>query len=200
MNIYAEGDFISQYTDYWCVAAAMQTMINIIDKDGADTSRQTQRNLYFQGRELSTPQLESIGIEPEGWANGLNARGYGPYVVHIQKNRKAAVQVAGEALRLTGRPVGLVTWRGAHSWVMSGFTSTADPAYTADFEVDALYVQDVWYPRVSSIWGVSPEPNTLWPVERLPEDYRPFLRPNRVYPDRDGQFVLILPVTEAPAG
>ena len=40
-------------------------------------------------------------------------------------------------IRLTNRPVGLMTWRGAHSWVMSGFNATADPAVTDKFTVTA---------------------------------------------------------------
>lgn len=82
---------------------------------------------------------------------------------------------------------------GAHSWVMSGFEATADPAYTDRYAVTGIYVQHVWYPRVSTIWGASPEPGSLVPVERLSEDLLQFRRPSMSYPDRDGRFVLILP-------
>lgn len=54
--------------------------------------------------------------------------------------------LAAKAIRMTGRPVGLVVWRGAHSWVMSGFTATADPASADDFEVHKVFVQDPWFP------------------------------------------------------
>jgi len=197
LRIPDEGAFVSQATAYWCVPAAMQTMINLIDDERPDRSRRTQAALYDLGRENSTDRLTGQGIEPEGWAEGLNLSGSGPYVVHIEPTRRRAIRAAAEAIRLTGRPVGLVVWRGAHSWVMSGFEATADPAYTKDYEVTGIYVQDVWYPRVSSIWGVSPEPGSLVPVERLSEDYLRFRRPTMRYPDRDGQFVLILPTLAA---
>lgn len=193
MDLDREGAFVSQATSYWCVAAAMHTMINIVDDGPPDGRRRTQAALYELGREHSTETLSERGVEPEGWAEGLNLSGAGPYVVEIVPTRRRAIHVAAEAMRLTGRPVGLVVWRGAHSWVMSGFEATADPAYTRDFEVTGIYVQDVWYPRVSSIWGHSPEPGSLVPVERLSEDFLQFRRPTEQFPDRDGQFVLILP-------
>ena len=76
---------------------------------------------------------------------------------------------------------------------MSGFTATADPAYTGDFEVIAVYIQDVWYPYVSTIWGASRPPNSLVPVAALAVDYLPYRRPRARWPDRDGRFMLILP-------
>ena len=52
MNLYESGDFVHQQTAYWCVAASVQTMINIIEPGRADRSRRTQRQLHFQGRRL----------------------------------------------------------------------------------------------------------------------------------------------------
>ncbi|CAN5686596.1 hypothetical protein BH23CHL8_BH23CHL8_23220 [soil metagenome] len=89
--------------------------------------------------------------------------------------------------------MGLVVWRGAHSWVMSGFTATADPAYTKDFQVKTVFIRDVWFPWVSSIWGASRPPNAAVPVAALAEDYLPYNRPSRRHPMRDGKFMLILP-------
>jgi hypothetical protein len=76
---------------------------------------------------------------------------------------------------------------------MSGFTATADPAHTRDFEVTAVYIEDTWYPYVSTIWGASRPPDTLVPVAALAEDYLPYARPRARYPKRDGKFMLILP-------
>lgn len=199
IDLYEEGDFVSEVTKVTCVAAAMQTMINIVDP-GADTTRATQIELYRLARELSPPTLEGTGAEPEGWAEGLNARGYGPYVVDVQPTRAAAIAAAAKALRMTGRPVGLLTWRGAHSWVVSGFRATADPAWTDDFTVTHLYIEDVWYPRISSIWGESRPPDALVPVRLMGEDYLPWRRPTHRYPDKDGRFVLVVPLVEDAAG
>ncbi len=198
VNLYREGAFVSQFTDYWCLPAAMQTMMNIIDGAAPDTTRETQERLYWQARDLSTETLRpnGKGAQPEGWANSLNAEGYGPYEVRVEPTLEEAVALAARQLRLTGKPVGLLTWRGAHSWVMSGFEATADPLHFDDFEVTGVWIQDVWYPRVSRIWGESEPPDTLVPIEELGEDYRKYRRPYRRHPDKDGQYVLVVPLAE----
>lgn len=195
MNLYGKGDFVSEATKQWCVPAAMQTMINIMSQ-GSDRTTKTQKNLYALARRLSPKTLKGAGAEPEGWARGLNELGVGPYAVNVQKSRAAAIKAAAKALRMTGRPVGLLTWRGAHSWVMSGFKATADPAVTDSYTVTDVYIEDVWYPRVSTIWGPSRPPNSLVAVSALPEDYLPWRRPTRKYPDKDGKFVLVIPTNE----
>jgi hypothetical protein len=195
INLYRRGDFVHQQTKDWCVAGSTQTMLNIVDDGRADRSARTQERLYVRGRRLSPDKrkLGPIGVDLVGWAELLNTAGVGPYVVDGAATRKKAIRMAARALRRTGRPVGLVTWRGAHSWVMSGFTATADPAYTGDFKVTAVYIQDVWYPYVSTIWGASRPPNSLVPVAALAEDYLPYRRPRARWPNRDGKFMLILP-------
>lgn len=196
INLYREGAFVSQYTKYWCLPAAMQTMINMMSDGPLDTSEETQERLYWQARDLSTETLRpnGKGAQPEGWANSLNAEGYGPYAVRVEPTLEEAVELAARQIRLTGKPVGLLTWRGAHSWSMSGFEASADPAVTDDFEVTGVWVQDVWWPRVSTIWGESHEPNTLVPVGDLRADYRKYRRPYRKFPDKDGRYVLVVPL------
>jgi hypothetical protein len=185
-----------QGTKDWCVAGSTQTMMNIIDKGKPNRSIAFQEKLYDRGRELSPnkTKLGPIGMDLTGWAELLNTADYGPYMVEDADTRRGAIRKAAKALRLTNKPVGLVTWRGAHSWVMSGFTATADPAYTNDFQVKAVYIQDTWYPYVSTIWGASRPPDALVPIGKLKEDYLPYQRPRARYPKRDGKFMLILPV------
>jgi hypothetical protein len=197
MNLSGKRHFVSQATEYWCVAAAMQTMMNIIDKRQPDRTARLQERLYQLGRRVSDKKARRIGIHPDGWSEGLNREGYGPYEVHVARSRKAAIRTAARAMRLTGRPVGLVTWRGAHSWVMHGFKATADPAFEHDFKVTHVRTHDVWYPRVSSIWGPSAAPDTLIPAAKLAEDFLAFRRPGRRYPKWDGRYLLILPVPES---
>jgi hypothetical protein len=193
IDLYRPGDFVSQATDSWCVPAAIQTMVNVV-ADGAPEIAGEQGRLNALARRLSTPKLVGEGAEAEGWVGALEQLGYGPYVVRVEATRDAAIRTAARALRLTQRPVGLMVWRGAHSWVMSGFHATADPALTDDYSVTHLRIQDPWYPRVSSIWGPSRPPDALVPVERMGEDFLPFRRPTVRYPDKDGRFVLVLPV------
>lgn len=108
-----------------------------------------------------------------------------------------AVRRAVAATRETGRPVGLLVWRGAHSWVLHGFSTSADPALTDDYAITGLWVTDPWYPRVSSIWGPSRKPNQRITVKQLREDYLKWRRPTGRYSGMDGQYVLVLPVADA---
>ena len=195
INLFRNGDFMHQADKNSCVAGSTQTMMNIIDEGKPNRSIAFQKRLYQRGRELSPnkAKLGPIGIDLTGWAELLNTGGYGPYVVDGGATRRGAIRKAARALRLTNKPVGLVTWRGAHSWVMSGFTATADPAYSDDFKVTKVYIQDTWYPYVSTIWGASRPPDALVPVAALAEDYLPYARPRARYPKRDGKFMLVLP-------
>lgn len=195
MNLYERGDFMHQQTKDWCVAGSTQIMMNIIRDGKPNRSAGFQKRLYVKGRRLSPnkAKLGPIGVDLIGWAELLNTSGHGPYVVDGAATRRGAIKKAAKAIRMTGKPVGLVVWRGAHSWVMSGFTATADPAFTNDFVVKKVHIQDTWYPYVSSIWGASRPPDTLVPVAALAEDYLQYRRPRARWPKRDGRYMLILP-------
>jgi hypothetical protein len=120
--------------------------------------------------------------------------GGGKYVVEVAPTRGKAVERAVRAIRATGRPAGLLVWRGAHSWVLHGFEATADPASSTQMTVTHLYVTDPWYPRVSSIWGPSRGPNARITPRQLEEDFLMWRRPTGRYPAMDGRYVVILPV------
>jgi hypothetical protein len=199
MNLYEPGDFATEVLKHYCIPGAMQTMINVMEHGAKPASRAIQDRLYRLARRLSTDRLRGEGAEPEGWARGLEHLGYGKFEVLVEKTRTAAILEAALALRRTGRPVGLLVWRGAHAWVMVGFRATADPGVTSDFTVTHVRIVDVWYPRVSSIWGASVKPSTLIPVAKLKEDYLRWRRPTMPYPDKDGKFVLVVPVGEPGA-
>ena len=190
MDLYKKGDYVGEIKDTWCVAAAMQTSMNIMDT-GADTSETDQARIFALARSIA-PAPDGAA-EPEAWAKGLAELGYGDYQVTQKATIKDAIHLAARQIRLTNRPAGLMVWRGAHSWVMSGFSATADPARTDAFVVTAVRIEDVWYPRLSSIWGYSRPPDALVPVGLLPEDYLPWKRPSGPYPDKDGKFVVVIP-------
>ena len=128
MNLYRRGDFASQATKLYCVPGAMQTMMNVMDRGATKASRAVQDRLYRLARRLSTDRLRGEGAEPDGWARGLERLGYGQFEVKVANSRMGAIRAAARALRRTNRPVGLLVWRGAHAWVMTGFKATADPA------------------------------------------------------------------------
>jgi hypothetical protein len=173
-------------------------MANMSDRRSPTArSMPSQRELDRLARSLSTDRLVGAGSEPEGWAGALNTLGLGPYVVVSERTREGAIAAAARAIRLTGRPVGLLMWRGAHAWVMSGFEATADPARTDDFVVTHVRVEDAWFPRSSSIWGRGQAPDTRIAVSKLAEDFLPWRRPAVRYVEKDGRFVLVLPVPGA---
>jgi hypothetical protein len=215
MSLYRQGDFVSQQTEYWCVVASVQTMMNIMESGTSDRSRTTQRRLQFQARRMDQDDDDfwrarmsgerwrkgHHGLGLQDWVGLLNDNGFGPYEVDRADTRKHAIRKAARAIRLTGKPAGLVVWRGAHAWVMSGFEATADPAYTNEYKVKRVHIQDPWYPAVSTIWGASRPPNTSVPVRSLDEDFLRYDRPGRRHPKRDGKYMLILPVVpEATTG
>ena len=196
VDLYTAGDFVSQATGDWCVPASILTMANLISAEPARERWPTQAALDRLARSRSTDRLVGPGAEPEGWAAALNELGLGPYVVVSLRTREAAIATAARAIQATGRPVGLLVWRGAHAWVMSGFEATVDPDRPAEINVTHVRVLDVWYPRTSSIWGPGQRPNTRIPVANLSADLLPWRRPGVRYVEKDGQYVLVLPVLE----
>jgi putative peptidoglycan lipid II flippase len=195
MDLYQAGDFVGEFNDTWCIPAAMQTSMNIMDA-GADTSHNTQAKLFDLGNSIAESRNGSP--DPEGWAGGLQQLGYGKYVVNSQLTMAAAVKVAVKQIRLTNRPAGLLVWYGWHSWVVSGFTTTADPAVTDNYTVLSLYIEDVWYNRRSTLWnktrgGYSRPPDSLVPYGELSQDFKAWDQAV-YYTGKQGRYVTVLPV------
>jgi hypothetical protein len=208
MNLYRKGDFVSQYTAFWCIGASMQMMLNIVDVTD-DATRARQVNYMRVARKMgrSSRQIDHArrarrgvgdlrGAGSSGWARGLSALGAGRYEERAVGSYGEAVRVAAEALRKTERPVGLIVWRGAHAWVMSGFTATGDPLTDPEYRITGVYIQDPWYPRFSSIWGPGQKPNSWISIGSLKSDFLPRRR-GRWHPELAGKFVLVVPVDAA---
>ena len=95
----------------------MQMMLNMIEP-GADRSAKTQLRLQKLARKWSPPRLDGgvrKGASVVGWATGLSLEGAGPYRVVGVDSLDEAMLVAARAMRRTGRPVGLLVWRGRHA-------------------------------------------------------------------------------------
>ncbi len=189
MDLYRDGDFVSESKNTWCIAAAMQTSINMMSAT-ADTTRDTQASLFDLA--VSIGGSQKGGTDPDGWAGGLASLGYGKYSVGANVNMVAAVHTVAKQIRITERPAGLVVWRGWHSWVVSGFTATADPATSDKFTVLSLRIEDVWYPRASDLWPKSRAPDADVPVSALAPDYKVWLQ-SGTWPGRDGRYVYVIP-------
>jgi hypothetical protein len=197
-NLYRKGVFVHQVDKDYCVAAAVQNMLNVIrvgERGRApDTSARTQQALYRRIVELTTRQdSHNGGTGPGGWAALLSEKGY-PYEVRVYDTRNAAIRAAAKALRATGRPVGILAWGGVHSWVLTGFTATADPARTSDFSVTSTRILDPWYPWVSTIWPRSEKPNAPRDTADLKANIRPWKLASGPYAGRDGRYLLVVPL------
>jgi hypothetical protein len=208
LNFYQPGDFVSQTNLVQCVGASMQMMLNMmrpVDDQTAEYQLKLQQLARkwsprrFPGTEPGQPQRPRRGASSRGWATGLNLLGYGMYKVTSGKTLEEAIHRAALGMRQTGQPAGLLVWQGAHAWVMSGFEATGDLLTDPTAKVTHVYVLDPLYPRTSSVWGPSPEPNGKLSLRALSSDFVPW-RPGRPSPN-SGRFVIVLPLLEpSPTG
>jgi hypothetical protein len=175
LNLYGRGDFVAQTNFVQCVGASMQMMLNMIRAED-DRTAAMQLDLQNLARSMSGQRPDGMtrkGASIRGWTAGLNTLGAGPYRTVGSADIQAALKLAARAMRETDRPVGLLMWRGRHAWVMSGFTATADPRLTDDFEVTAAIVLDPLYPYGSRTWGPSPKPGQSLSVADLGRQFVP---------------------------
>jgi hypothetical protein len=203
LNFYQPGDFVSQTNLVQCVGASMQMMLNMMRPEN-DTTAEYQLKLQqlarkwsprrFPGTEPSQPQRPRRGASSRGWATGLNLLGYGNYIVTSERTLEEAVHRAALGMRQTGQPAGLLVWQGAHAWVLNGFEATGDLLTDPTARVTHVFVLDPLYPRTSSVWGPSPEPNGKLSLQALAGDFVPW-RPGRPSPN-SGRFVIVLPLMQ----
>ncbi len=194
MDLYKEGDFVHEFKDTWCVPAAMQTSMNIMNTY-PDATRDTQAKLLDLAVSLGGGAYG--GAEPDGWAQGLTQLGYGKYKVATSTKMADAIHLVVKQIRLTQRPAGLVVWKGWHSWVVSGFSASADPATTDKFTVFSLRIEDVWYPNVSTLnnqarGGHSRPPDADVPYDELSQDFN-LWHQGKIVDGREGLFVFVIP-------
>ena len=109
-----------------------------------------------------------------------------------------ALRDAAAAIKKTKSPAILLAWRGAHTWVMTGYRADSDPAMFRNAKIDGAYILDPWYPDVSSIWGPSNPPGFFTTFGELQDNFLPWKRPEGHYPDRDGLFITVVPTKARP--
>ena len=175
LDVSDQGDFVAQTNFVQCVGASMQMMLNMIEP-GRDRSAARQLQLQKLARAWSGSRPDGRqrqGASVRGWAAGLNILGAGPYRLVGTRTLAQAMRTAAEAIKATGRPVGLLVWRGRHAWVMSGFEATADPGTTNDFRVTRAMVHDPLYPHGNAVWGRSPRPGEALTVSELGRQFVP---------------------------
>jgi len=200
INLYRKGVFVHQGDKDACVAAAAQNMLNVIRRveegRAPDTSEKTQQALYRRIVALTTREdSHNGGTGPGGWARLLTEKGY-PYEVRVYDTRNGAMRAAATALRKTRRPVGILAWAGVHSWVLTGYTASADPATTKTFTITTARVLDPWYPWVSTRWPRSEKPNAPRDAGDLRANIKPWKLASGPYAGRDGKYLLVLPLEQ----
>lgn len=184
--------FAHEIKKTWCASAGVQMTLAILGL--GDTSPAFQREIQGRvGRWDSYADSHNGRWGPTAMARALDAYGAKGYEVRTYKTRQGALRGAAKAIEKTGAPAILLAWRGAHTWVMTGFRADADPSIFADATIKGAYVLDPWYPSVSSIWGRSDPPGTFQNNAEMVRNYLPWKRPEGKYPGRDGLFIVVVP-------
>jgi len=184
--------FAHELEDTWCAVAGTQIVLAIHGK--APTTDAFQRQLARRIREWESRDDSHNGNwGPAAISLALEAYGVPGYEVRAYDSRGLALRDAARAISETGAPAILLTWRGAHTWVMTGFRADGDPAVFPDTKVSGTYILDPWYPWHSSIWGQSDKPGHFEDAAEMKRNYLPWKRPEGRYPDRDGKFIAVVP-------
>ena len=182
----------------WCAVAGVQMVLAELGL--ADTSDATQNKLAARIREWDSYDDSHNGDwGPAAMALALEAYGAPGYEIRAFEGRNEALVDAARAIEATGSPAILLAWRGAHTWVMTGFRADADPAvFDRNVHISGTYILDPWFPRISSIWGASDPPGTFQDKPEMERNFLPWKRPEGNYPDRDGLFITVVPTLPAP--
>ena len=122
VDISRAGAAVTQYTSYWCVPAATQTMLNLV-RGTSDRTYATQARLYRELRAANNYTYPTLGNDVRGWARVLTAHlpaGQG-YADHSFASPAGAYDAIVDSMDATGRPVGIIVDRGSHAWTVVGF-------------------------------------------------------------------------------
>jgi hypothetical protein len=160
IDLYRTGVFTTQKTWLWCTAADVQIIRNIVDHQ-TDHTRSHQQ-VYFDDMRAHNryPIPISDGVDPGGWAWGLDHFVDTRYHVVASTSFSAALRSAVTNLRRTNLPVGITVAHGDHAWVLTGFTATADPAATSSFTMTSVRVTGPLWGLQSTSYGYDMRPDT----------------------------------------
>ncbi|MGZ6343784.1 MAG: hypothetical protein ACXWOW_00540 [Candidatus Limnocylindrales bacterium] len=172
VDLYRRGVYAMQATWWWCTAATVEMMRNLVLRQADHAAADQQRYFdYMHARDAyAMPARE--GVDLVGLQAGLRHFVAPRYTLSASPTYDAAVRRAVTRLRLTGLPVVLVVDRGRHVWLLTGFTATADPARSSGFRVVSVRIVGPLYGR-QSLNGYDPPPDTRLSYDAL----RRFLLP-----------------------
>ena len=122
MNLYRSTAMVRQYTNYWCVPAATQSMVNLV-RGTSNRRYLTQKYYYKLTRQHNRYTYVTKGNDPQGWAWAATyfSRGEATYRARAFTDKTAAINSIADALRRTRKPVGVTVRGGTHAWVVLGY-------------------------------------------------------------------------------
>ena len=192
-----EAVFAHEARKDWCAPAGVQMTLAVLGK--ANTSEAFQRELHSRVREWESKEDSRNGEwGPAAMALALDAYGAPGYEIRAYRSRSDAVRDAAVAITTMRSPAILLAWKGAHTWVMTGYAAEADPTIFPDAIMTGAYILDPWYPWNSTIWGQSDPPGAFQDWPEMERNFLPWKRPEGTYPDRDGKYIILVPTI--PAG
>ena len=183
--------FITQLDKESCAVAGTQIVLALHGKGSLSESFQKEIESRIDEWESRRDSLNG-GWGPAAIVNALEAYGVHGYEVRAYDTRGLALRDAAKAISKYHAPVILLSWRGAHTWVMTGFKATADPRKHDDARVTRVRVMDPLYPH-GSRWGASPAPNRLITLKTLARQFVKRDRPEYDF-GVDPGWLLVLPV------
>jgi hypothetical protein len=174
VDLYRPGVFSTQKTWYWCTAADVQIMRNIVHHRTNQTTAQQRRIFrYMRAHDRYAIPVRD-GVDPAGWAAGLRRFVDPRYRLVAKGSFKTALRSAVRNLRLTELPVGITVAHGNHAWVLTGFRATADPAETDHFAVTSVRVSGPLWGLQSRSYGYDMRPDKKLTRKQLKHFFTPW--------------------------
>jgi hypothetical protein len=188
VDLSRSGAAVLQYTSYWCVPAATQTMINLV-RGTSDRTYATQARLYRELRAANKYWYPTPGNDVRGWARVLTAHlpqgmGYGDHMFGSQADAFAAIV---DSMDNTGRPVGIVVDRGSHAWTVVGFRVSETVGVPGSRTILGFYViGPLGSPR-------DPWPKAYYTVAQLASRFTRYHESTRIVV-WEGKYVIVEPI------
>jgi hypothetical protein len=168
MNLFVASGFRHQDPNMSaCTATSVRSMLNFIATRATGgegfmwtpTVSGSMRDRILAWQRSHDTLVGGRGSDPHGWRNALNYYGWGAgalvagarvYDDFAFRTFDLAMKVAVRAIILTGKPVGMLGWRGAHAQMITGYYGLVGDPFAKDptgryrnaFSVAGFYVTD----------------------------------------------------------
>ena len=139
VNLYRASAMVRQYTNYWCVPAATQSMVNLV-RNRSNRSYTTQRYYYKRIRSHNRYAYRTLGNDPQGWAWGVRYFSGADYAARAYTSKTSALSYIVGSIARTRDPVGVTVHRGTHAWVVLGYRTSHDPIEPTKKSILGFYV------------------------------------------------------------